>query len=57
MARTYVRRSDRKSVMFSIPITEEMREKLWIIAVAVGRKPTEIAREAIEKKIAEASAS
>jgi predicted transcriptional regulator len=51
MARSYHRRPDRKSATISIPVSEDLRDRLWVVAAALGRTPTDIAREGLEKYV------
>ena len=50
MARVYVRKgADAKSAKVTVPMTEAMVEKLRKYAESIGRNPTSVARELIEK--------
>jgi predicted transcriptional regulator len=55
LTRQYHRRPDAKRVTLSVPVSEDIRDRLWVLAAALQRTPTDIAREAIEKRLLEAA--
>lgn len=47
--REYHRRPDAKRHTMSVPMSEELRDRVWALAADLRRTPTDIAREGIEQ--------